>query len=178
VPDVPALLSAWNGFYVMIGSAAAALTGLMFVVITITNDTRRGATAAGVSTFSTPTVVHFSAALFTAAVMSAPFPSFVPIEIILGLAGTAGMVHVVRIAVRTSQLETYQPDSEDWSWYVLLPFLAYAAITGGAIAMHADPARALYAPAAGAATLIFAGIHNSWDVVTYLATGKADASND
>jgi len=31
-----ALLGSWSSFYVMTGSAAAALTGLMFVVISLT----------------------------------------------------------------------------------------------------------------------------------------------
>lgn len=172
--EVAELFSAWNSFYIMIGSAAAALTGLMFVVITLISDNKRGATEDGVSTFSTPTVVHFSCALFVSALMSAPFRSLLPIAIILGAAGAAGMFHIVRIAVRTSKLETYHPDSEDWTWNVLLPFLAYAAIAIGGIALHVDPVRALYAPAAAVTLLIFIGIHNAWDVVTYLATGKAD----
>jgi hypothetical protein len=176
--DVAELLSAWNSFYVMTGSAAAALTGLMFVVITLISDSRRPTSEAGVSTFSTPTVVHFSCALFVAALMTAPFRSLVPIEIILGLTGAGGMIHVARVARRTSKLETYQPDSEDWTWNALLPFLAYATIAGGALALHANPAYALYAPAAAVTLLIFVGIHNAWDVVTFLATGKADTLPD
>jgi hypothetical protein len=172
------LLSAWNSFYVMIGSAAAALTGLMFVVITLIRDDKRRVAEDGVSTFSTPTVVHFSCALFTSAVMSVPFRSLVPISIILGLTGAGGVFHVVRVALRTSRLRTYRPDSEDWAWNVFLPFLAYATIVAGAIAMHVDAALALYAPAAAVLLLIFVGIHNAWDVVTYLATGKGDTLPD
>jgi hypothetical protein len=172
--DAGELLSAWNGFYVMIGSASAALTGLMFVVIKLVTGNKRGTSEAGVSAFSTPTVVHFSCALLVAALMSAPFRSLAPVAISLGLIGAGGMLHVARVALRTSRLDTYRPDAEDWTWNVLLPLLAYAAIAAGGIAMHADAARALYAPAAAVTLLIFVGIHNAWDVVTYLATGKAD----
>jgi hypothetical protein len=175
---VAAMLSAWNSFYVMIGSAAAALTGLMFVVITLISDTKRPTSEAGVSTFSTPTVIHFSCALFTSALMSVPFHSFLPIAIILSLTGAGGMLHVARVALATSKLSTYRPDWEDWTWHALLPFLAYAAIFGGALALHAAPSRALYAPAAAVTLLIFVGIHNAWDVVTFLATGQADALPD
>jgi hypothetical protein len=166
------LLGAWSSFYVMIGSAAAALTGLMFVVMTLIRE--NSVTKDGVSAFSTPTVIHFSCALFVSALMAAPFRSFVPIAIILGLGGVAGMLHVVRVAVGTAKLETYRPDAEDWTWNVLLPLIAYAMIVGGAIALHPIPSQALYAPAAAVTILVFVGIHNAWDVVTYLAIKKND----
>lgn len=172
------MLSAWNSFYVMIGSSAAALTGLMFVVITLVRDNSRSASQDGLSTFSTPTVVHFCCALFTSALMTAPFRSLVPIAVILGLVGAGGLSYVALIARRTSRLQTYRPDAEDWAWNVLLPFAAYGTLGIGAITLHAAGAKALYAPAAAALLLIFVGIHNAWDVVTFLATGRAEALPD
>ena len=168
------LLGAWSGFYVLIGSAAAGLTGLTFVVITLTSDGRHGSSQAGVSTFTTPTVVHFSSALFAAALMAAPFHSFLPISILLGLIGAFGVLQVARVARLSSNLQNYRPDIEDWSFNVLLPFVAYAALITAALWLHVDAERALYLPAAAVALLILIGIHNSWDVVTFLATGQAE----
>jgi hypothetical protein len=172
------MLSAWNSFYVMMGSSAAALTGLVFIVVTLIRDQRRRGSDTGMSTFTTPTVVHFGCALFTSALMSVPFGSLVPIAVILGLTGAGGLVYVGRIAIQQSQLESYQADAEDWTWHVILPAVAYAALVVGAIAMHGPAAWALYAPAVAVALLIFIGIHNAWDVVTFLATGKAEALPD
>ena len=161
----------------MIGSSAAALTGLVFIVITLVSDRPGGRSDSGISTFTTPTVVHFSAALLTSAVMSAPFGSLVPVAVILGLAGAGGLVYIVLIARRQATLQTYRPDMEDWTWNVALPFLAYATLLAGAIAMPIASG-ALYAPAAAVVLLIFVGIHNAWDVVTFLATGKVDELPD
>jgi hypothetical protein len=166
------MLSEWNSFYVMIGSSAAALTGLMFVVITLVSDDKRRASHDGVATFTTPTVVHFSCALFIAALMSAPFHSLVPVAIVLGLVGLGCGAYVGRVAIKTAQLELYRPDLEDWTFNVALPMLAYVLLIGGAIAMQLTPTTALYAPAAAVALIIFVGIHNAWDVVTFLAMGK------
>jgi hypothetical protein len=177
VREVADALAAWNGFYVMLGSAAAALTGLMFVVITLVTDRKRGTSEAGISTFSTPTVVHFSCALFTAASMTAPFPSFVPIAIVLGCAGAAGLVYQTRVAVLTSRLQAYRPDTEDIVWHLALPILAYAALVCGAIALPIAPSRALFAPAASAILFIFIGIHNAWDVVTFIAIDDDETSD-
>ena len=175
--DVGEVLGAWNSFYVMVGSSAAALTGLMFVVITLVRDQQRGATETGVATFSTPTVVHFCCALFTAALMTAPFRSFEPLAIVLSLTGAAGMVYVALVAIRQARLEAYRADAEDWTWHVGLPFVAYAGILGGAIALAGTPVLALFAPAAAATLLIFVGIHNAWDVVTFLALDRAADSD-
>ncbi len=57
-----ALLSAWGNFYVIIGSSAAALTGLTFVVIALAADARR-LTPRGLRAFVTPTIVHFGTVL-------------------------------------------------------------------------------------------------------------------
>jgi hypothetical protein len=172
------MLSSWNSFYVMMGSSAAALTGLVFIVITLIRDQNRGATDAGVPAFTTPTVVHFSCALLTSAVMSAPFASLVPVAVILGLASAGGLVYMVFVTRRHMTLQTYRPDAEDWTWYVVLPIVAYATLLASAVAMPGLASGALYATAAAVVFLIFIGIHNAWDVVTFLATGKADELPD
>lgn len=173
--DIAKLLDPWNSFYVMIGSAAAALTGLMFVVISLARDAERRASRGGVSVFSSPTVVHFSSALFIAALMVAPFRSSLrPIAFVLGFAGLFGLYYVVRVARQARQLDSYRPDLEDWVWHVGLTFVAYATLLAGALLLNVAPRSALFAPAAAAALLIFIGIHNAWDVVTFLATGGAD----
>src|SRR5579864_5026772 len=58
-------LATWQNFYVIIGSAAATLTGLMFVVITLIAQLRVqvSSDSGGIAVFSTPNVFHFGAAL-------------------------------------------------------------------------------------------------------------------
>jgi hypothetical protein len=66
MPEAEAsVLITWEAFYLIIGAAAATLTGLMFVVITLMAGVRMRVSSANlaVSAFSTPTVVHFCAAL-------------------------------------------------------------------------------------------------------------------
>ena len=74
---------------------------------------------------------------------------------------------------RAKRLKTYVPDSEDWLWYTVLPAVAYGALLSG-FAMVPLPRDALFGLAAGVLLLIFIGIHNAWDVVTFLATGGLD----
>src|SRR5258708_37578277 len=68
-------LATWQTFYTIIGSAAATLTGLMFVVVTLIAGVRVRVSAQreAFATFNTPNVVHFCLALLDAAILSAPW---------------------------------------------------------------------------------------------------------
>jgi hypothetical protein len=163
------LLSPWSSFYIMTGSSAAALTGLMFVVITLVIGVERSRrTSDGISAFSTPTVVHFSAALLASAMLTVPWRTLVPPAVILGLAGLFGAVYIALVTYRARRLTAYVPDFEDWAWYTILPFIAYGATLAGAIMLPLIPENALFALAGGVLLLIFIGIHNAWDIVTYI----------
>lgn len=168
-------LTPWSSFYVMTGSSAAALVGLMFIVITLVTGSERLRRAPdGLATFSTPTVMHFCAAFFVSAMLSAPWRSLAYPSALIGIAGLCGLVYVVRVMLRTKRLSGYKADLEDWTWYIILPFIAYGAIFGGALALRLVPVDALFALAGGVVLLIFIGIRNAWDVVTFIATGGAD----
>ena len=169
------ILTPWSNFYIMTGSSAAALTGLMFVVITLVTGVERVRRSPdGISTFSTPTVAHFGAVLLVSAILNAPWRSLEYPAALLGLAGLYGIVYLWRVTHRTRQLSSYSPDFEDWAWFSILPFVAYGAILAGAIVLFVVPVRGLFAIAAGTVFLIFIGIRNAWDVVTYLAIGIDD----
>ena len=61
-------LADWESFYVIIGSSAAALTGLMFVVIALIADAGpRSATPKASQPRRTPSIVHFCVALLISA---------------------------------------------------------------------------------------------------------------
>ena len=76
----------------------------------------------------------------------------------LGLCGIAYTAMVVRhMRVQTA----YQPVFEDWMFHVALPLAAYATLIGS------EASSALFIVAAATLLLLFVGIHNAWDAVTY-----------
>lgn len=170
-------LTEWSTFYVMIGSSAAALTGLTFVVITIVAGAAEVRTnPLGLATFTTPTVMHFSVALFVSATLLVPWHAAGGVAALVGIAGLFGVVYSVRVLYLTSRLdrERYAPDVEDWTWYGILPLLAYGVVFAGALALPGTPSKAMFAIAGGMTLLIFLGIRNSWDVVTYLTVRRPE----
>jgi hypothetical protein len=58
---------------------------------------------------------------------------------------------------------------EDWIWHGVLPLVAYAALLGAAVTLPRHAATSLFGVGATAVLLLFVGIHNAWDAVTYIA---------
>ena len=162
------IFSAWESFYVIVGSSAAALTGLQFVVIALAADTRGRSSAETIDAFATPTVVHFCAALLVSALLSAPWHTFSSVALMLGVVGVAGIVYCVVVTRRAQRQTGYKPVFEDWLWHSALPFAAYTMLLIAAIALHLHVSGSLFAIAAVALMLLFVGIHNAWDSVTYI----------
>src|SRR5881409_3834453 len=87
-------LVAWESFYVIVGSSAAALTGLQFVVIALVAESeRRDSSRETIAAFGTPTVVHFCIALLIAAIISAPWGRLSNAGLALGASGLGGLVY-------------------------------------------------------------------------------------
>ena len=83
---VPALppLAEWESFYVIVGSSAAALTGLMFVVIALNSEARTEAGPTALRAFATPIIVHFGAVLLISALLSTPEVAPQIVQIVIG----------------------------------------------------------------------------------------------
>lgn len=159
----------WESFYVIVGSSAAALTGLQFVVMALVAEARPPGSLREVNAFGTPTVVHFCAVLLGSATLSAPWHRLGSAALMLGVFGAAGLVYTLVVVRRARGTQDYKPVLEDWIWHAVLPLVAYAVTTGAAIALPHSPEPSLFAIAAMALLLLFVGIHNAWDTVTYVA---------
>jgi hypothetical protein len=161
-------LSEWENFYVIVGSSAGALIGLQFVVLTLiaAMPIARGTAQAGAA-FSTPNVVHFGAVLLLAGILSAPWKDISFAAVVWGLLGLSGIMYEIIVARRMRVQSVYKPVFEDWLFHVVLPLAAYATLAVMAFAAGQHLRGALFGIGAAAMLLLFVGIHNAWDAVTY-----------
>jgi len=161
-------LERWESFYVIVGSSAGALIGLQFVVMTLLADLPASHVdeRAG-SAFATPSVVHFGAVLLLSAILSAPWDGIGLVAGSWGLMGLAGVAYGLVVARRMRTQTAYRPVFEDRLFHVLLPLAAYATLAVSACAAPWRARSALFLVGATALLLLFVGIHNAWDAVTY-----------
>jgi hypothetical protein len=161
-------LSGWENFYVIVGSSAGALIGLQFVVLTLIASRPVGAgTAQAGHAFATPNIVHFGAVLLLAGILSAPWQAITPAAVLWGLLGLSGIVYAAVVGSRMRRQAAYKPVFEDWLFHLLLPLAAYATLAVTAFAACSHLRGALFCVGAAALLLLFVGIHNAWDAVTY-----------
>jgi hypothetical protein len=166
-----AALAKWSTFYEIVGTAAASLMGLQFVVVTLiaNRPSLRGADAN--AAFGTPTVVHFGGALLLSAVVCAPWPDITLAAAVWGVGGICGVTYALTVIRRMRTQTVYQPEFEDWLFHALLPLLAYAMLAISAVAVQLHTNATLFAVGGSALLLLFIGIHNAWDSVAYHVFG-------
>lgn len=160
-------LGQWDSFYVIVGSAAGALIGLQFVVMTlVANRVPTGAAEAGPA-FASPNIIHFSTVLLLSAVLRAPWHSFTSVSVFWSLVGVCGVLYTGVVARRVRIQRAYAPVFEDWLFHALLPMAAYLALTLSVFAAPSRAHAALFAVGGATLLLLFVGIHNAWDAVAY-----------
>lgn len=166
-------LAAWESFYVIVGTSAAALIGMQFVVMTLA-DARRIARADTIGAFSTPTVAHMSAALIVSALMSAPWHTLSPLPTEVVIAGLLGLFYSGFVVVRRARTQHgYETVWQDWVWYTILPSLAYLTLGASAFWINSDTEIALFMIGLSTLALLIIGIHNAWDAVTHIVVSGA-----
>jgi hypothetical protein len=160
-------LAKWDSFYIIVGSAAGALIGLQFVVLTLIAERPPLRAADAGAAFATPTIVHFGVVFFLSALVRVPWQTVIPVAVLLGLAGFGGAAYTMIVFWRMRKQSVYQPVFEDWLFHVVLPLAAYAILAWSSFAAPARVVEALYGVGAAALLLLFIGIHNAWDGVAY-----------
>lgn len=158
----------WANFYVIVGSSAGALIGLQFVVMTLVHEMPISQdTAQAGDAFATPSVIHFCVVLLLSALATVPWSG---IAVLAGLWGSIGIVGVVYVSIvlrRLLRQTVYRPVVEDWLFHVLLPGVAYITLALSAYMAYVHEWPAPFCVGAAALLLLFIGIHNAWDSVTY-----------
>jgi len=167
-------LAGWETFYVIVGSSAAALTGLQFVVITLIADSDKPRSPGTIAAFGTPTVVHFCAALVIAAILTAPWQTLTNVAAAVGVTGAAGLVYSLAVVRRARRQTGYEPVLEDWLFHAVFPIAAYSTIVIATALLRAAPERSLFAVGGAVLALVLIGIHNAWDTVTYVTAADEE----
>jgi hypothetical protein len=164
----------WESFYVLVGTAAAALMSVQFVVVTLIATLRVRTTADSIHAFGTPTVVHLGAALMVSAMMIVPWPSLSLASVALATCGLGGLGYGAIVVVRALRQTGYKPVWEDWLWYATLPCSIYAALAFAALSLEATTRLSLFMIGGAALGLLLVAIHNAWDTVTHIVISSRD----
>jgi hypothetical protein len=182
-PSLTDLVHEWHDFYLLVGTASATLVGLMFVAASIGAQVFTEKNREGMRAFISPTVVHFSAALFICMAATIPSQTWLTSGVALLFGGGAGVIYSARVWVQLFVRRSFTVDVVDRLFYALFPVVGYLLVMASAVLVLERSPWSLDALAAALITLLFAGIRNAWDMTMWIvirvpvaAVGKEDQS--
>jgi hypothetical protein len=167
----------WRDFYMMGGTAAATLVGLMFVFASIGASQIAQRDLEAMRAFITPTVVHFGAALFVCLVSIIPAHSARSLGGVLGVGALVGVAYCGWVFVFILRRYAVGLVWEDRLFYALIPLAGYLVLLASAAAeLDERPEEANVLTGAAILVLIVAGLRNAWDMTVWMTTrGAANA---
>ncbi|MDB5483874.1 MAG: hypothetical protein JWO83_4927 [Caulobacteraceae bacterium] len=168
------MFQGWDSFFQITGSAAATLTGLLFVVVTLTERRDRSRMLRAVSIYLTPTVLHFAVVLSISALAVAPRLGLAARVVVVGAAALTGLGNgiwaCIGMARRTPGAEP--PHWSDFWLYGVAPTALYAALLVVAVALWGRAVWSAHAMAVLLVALLLLGIRNGWDLITWMAPAR------
>jgi len=161
----------WRDFYVMGGTAAATLVGLMFVFASVGASQVATRNLGAMRAFITPTVVHFGAALLVCLVSIMPGHSDRSLGGVLGVGALSGVAYCCQILILIFRSFAAGLVWEDRLFYALIPFAGYLLLlASAALELDQRPADANILAGIAIIVLIVAGLRNAWDMTVWMTT--------
>ena len=163
------MFNAWHDFFLLIGTAAAALIGWLFVVATLTSGSPdRDRAAHGLRVYSTPTVFHLAMIVLISAIALMPSVSVFAVAGAAAVAAAIGLPYCAYVGreIRSGRIGSHKADV--WL-YGVATAIVYAVLLAAGIGLGARCPAAPWMLAGGLLALQLLSIHNSWDLVTWMA---------
>jgi len=164
----------WNGFYSMAGTSAAALIGLVFIVITLGAQMSKGGIEGAIHAFVTPCLMHFAGVLLQSLLILAPWPSPRYLGIPFTVLGLGGLLYAALTSRRMAKVGIVSPSLFDWLAYGGTPAIAGAATASGGFGLMEGWSPAPLAVALGTLLLLFAAIYQAWDLTLWIVRNRKD----
>jgi hypothetical protein len=171
------MFEGWENFFLMAGSAAAVLIGLIFVVISLMHDRPRDSVLAGSKLYMGPIVlsVSFVLALSAAALTPGMTPhEFAAVTAVVAVWGLARGVNSTLGIARLKEVHW----TDVW-FYGVIPVVTYLAIGAIAVALWMGWWWGEKALAAVITLGLLLAIRNEWDLITWITPqGRGESSGD
>jgi len=162
------MLQAWETFYLVIGTSAGALVGVMFIVATLTADLAVDQLNRGTVIYQSPTVFHLGVIVAVGALALIPDHLMPFAAVLFAALGACGFAYSALTLWRTfERYEFYQATPWDRLFFGLLPAFCYVLMIAGGVAVFFAPEVAAELVAAATLLLLLVSIRNAWDIATF-----------
>ena len=167
----------WETFFLLTGSSAGALIGVMFIVTTLTGNITADQARHGTKTYLNPVVFHLGAILTASALALVPDGLITVMALVMFGIAVLGFVYSLVTLRRTfEKTAAYEPTVWDQLFFGILPALLYVLTAIGAAAVLWLPDDAGVTIGAAMLLLLLLCVRNAWDVATFAVRATQPAS--
>jgi hypothetical protein len=167
----------WQNFYLLASTAAATLTGLMFVAVTFGSSLVTAESAPTARSFLDPTFSHFVQVLITGCLVTIPSMS-PPLlgGLLLAVAALRGLA-LVRVFrhMLYAQRKNGDLDLSDWLSGVVAPLLCYLTLAATAVGFLQRYAIAFDGLAVVTVLILLNGVYGAWELMVWMALERSRA---
>lgn len=163
----------WGDFYLVLGAAAGALIGLMFVVVTLLAGREAQRVERGTRAYITPIVFHYSVVLVVCAIGVTPRMPRAVLAALLAVAALTGVVYTTVTTLRILHMPGNPPHWTDKHYYGILPSFIYMGYGLAAACLWIAPGAVGHLIGAVTVALLLIAIRNSWDLATAITQDSA-----
>jgi hypothetical protein len=163
------ILHDWHDFYVLMGTMAATLIGLMFVAASIGAGLFTDEHKDMMKTFLTPTIVHFCTIVFVCLSVTVPSLTLAKLGGLWALASLIGVAYSCGVWVRIRGRYRSVTSFVDQLWYAPIPIAAYLVLAAAAFVSLTRASILADWLATAVSVLLLAGIRNAWAITLWIA---------
>ena len=157
----------WENYFVLTGTGAVTLIGLLFVVITLGAERAPRGGAQLLRTYLTPTLIHFGVVFLIALLALSPEGDSLILP--FGLIGIAGVVYSLNIMLKLAR------SHETWDallFHAAIPIVCYLGLITAAWLGVTSTRQAYLVLRVVSALFLLAGMRNAWAAATGVAQSK------
>ena len=166
----------WHDFYMLLGTASAALVALLFVAVSIGASFLTPERSVATRTFMSPVVFHFSMLLLISLVAMVPSHTAPSLAIGFALIAVAGLGYTTVVLVGLARASI--TDIADRFGYGIIPLAAYLAILAVAGLIISRTGLGADILATALLVLLAVNIRNAWDLMLSFARQVASRRLD
>ena len=171
MPTAQDIFKDWHEFYLLAGTAAAALIALLFVAASIGAGVMSPERASATRIYMSPVIFHFTSILFISLIVLVPshprelHTALIALNAVVGAAASIVICKRVFVGARGPS----EVDWIDWLAYGVSPVLAYVGAFAAAVLLFANSMLAPDLLAGSVLVLLVANIRNAWDITLVMA---------
>jgi hypothetical protein len=164
------MFEGWENFYLIVGPSAAALIGLMFIVVTLSTNRDPDQLELGKHLYTSPIIYHLTIIVLLSCAAMAPDIPRLLFGCVTALAALGGLAFGIRSTLGIARRRPTGDDSLfDMWWYGVAPTFAYLGLGAAGASLLLGGAWSDDLLGAALVALLLISVNAEWDLVTFLA---------